>query len=152
VLAAIALKILSDILSAMNANDPFGDPVNVTPDVLRNYAGKLREIAALHEAHAAALAATDAKGLSVKNLKSAAGALAALGKFLGAVTEEEVNGISADAMRDIYGGVEILNRSLKRIKDETDKAEEDHKRAAKLARATDKKTVQPPVQKKAKQT
>jgi hypothetical protein len=135
----------------MNGNDVFGDAANVTPAVLREYAGKLREIAELHDAHAKALEAASVPALNVKNIKSAAGALAALGKFLGAVLEEEVNGLSAEAMIGIHGGVELLNRSLKRLKDDVDKAEDDKKRVTKLLRATDKKTVQPPVQKKAKQ-
>jgi hypothetical protein len=98
----------------MATKDPFGDPINVTPESMRTFAAALRAIADRHVALAEWMEKDEIPGVRAKNLKSAAGALAQLGKFVGAITTSACDHLSADGLSQLEGGIALLTRYLKR--------------------------------------
>ena len=108
----------------MTTTDAFGDAVNVTPDALRHYAAMLRGVADQHEQQASALQTAAIPAIRVKNLKTAARGLVALGAFVGAVATAITYTNMADGVKEIEYGSWSLRKALKRLQADTEAAEE----------------------------
>jgi HAMP domain-containing protein len=100
----------------------FNDTVKVTPLALRHVAQALRKLADIQETQAKSMELAEVPDVEGKNLKSALGALVALGKFTGAATTSFCDKISEEGVSELEGAVLQFRRYLKRGREQLEAA------------------------------